>query len=414
MPSEKQAAAIKKTGEIVQISSFIIMAIYLVISSSIHHLWCMLNGFQLSTHMLLYNMKFPSNTTFFLSYLVPVATFNPLPVEAVWSVLEYPPTDSYNALFDRTGYRFIYSVENMSTAFIAIQVYILVTILCFLILWTDCKKINRHNKFKKLTNQLFFGSSLRFIYEGFLQFSICIIISLTDFEWNSDLGFSVLYSNVFTIGMAVALVGLPIYICFYYHYNMMILDDTDFKLRYGSLYDGMDLKYDPEFQKNTRKVSIWFPLSFILRRIAFMAAAFCLSKWPVFQLMTLFYVTTAMIIYLMWFSPFADPFYTKVEVMNETTTIFLLYSMLCFTDWITSPEDRFNYGWFYIVVTSANSAFHLYFLCKGSLHKIYWIWLKHKIKRNHEISKAEQEGVFDQQVGQKRTETKITRRLQSI
>ena len=136
-------------------------------------------------------------------------------------------------------------------------------------------------------------------------------------------------------------------------------------------------------------------MAFVLRRIGFMVAAFCLSSWPVFQLMAMSYITTAMMIYLMWYKPFEDNFFNYIEVMNEITAILLLYVMFSFTDWIPDAGNRYDYAWFFIGITSLNLLVHIFFLMKENIKLVqlkYRKWMnkrksKHS-KKNRRLSKA--------------------------
>jgi len=101
---------------------------------------------------------------------------------------------------------------------------------------------------------------------------------------------------------------------------------------------------------------------FVFRRVLFIAASMGLTEYPVFQLQAMFYVTTVMIIYLIWYWPFEDNFYTMIEVMNEVTALFMLYFMLAFSDWNPSAELRYTYGWFFIAICMLNLIVHLFFL----------------------------------------------------
>ena len=128
-------------------------------------------------------------------------------------------------------------------------------------------------------------------------------------------------------------------------------------------------------------MSIWFPLAFVLRRIGFMVAAFCLASWPVFQLMAMTYITTMMMIYLMWNKPFEDNFYNYIEVMNEITAMLLLYVMFSFTDWIPDAGDRYGYAWFFIGITSLNLLVHIFFLMKENIKLVQLKYRKFMNKR---------------------------------
>lgn len=148
----------------------------------------------------------------------------------------------------------------------------------------------------------------------------------------------------------------------------------------------MKLKED-RLRTSTRKITIWFPMTFVLRRIAFVAIAFLLNPWPVFQLMAMSYITTAMVIYLLWFSPFEDNFYNRIEVLNEITAMLLLYFMFTFTDWIPSAGDRYNYAWLFIAITCANLGVHLFFLMKENMKRLHLKWIRYTNKKKSKQQK---------------------------
>ena len=83
----------------------------------------------------------------------------------------------------------------------------------------------------------------------------------------------------------------------------------------------------------------------------------------------------AMLMYLLLFKPFADNFFTRIEVMNETTNMLMLYLMLVFSDWVPDPEVRYIFGWIFIGVFGANLIVHLIFLLweliKKTTHKLF-------------------------------------------
>ena len=364
------------------------MASNMLLATSLNQLWSMLNGLQLSTHMPLFQLNVPANASFFLDFLIEVATFDPLPVEAIWAVLEFPEKGAYNDSFDSAGYNYSYSIENLGTAFVLIHIYLILALISALLLKLKCSQNIVRKTCKKITDNLFHSTSLRFFYEGYLEIGIALSISIIRMEWNSDLGPAVIYCNIFTIVLAAVMIALPVFIAVCYFTNIERLDDEKFASKYGTLYDGMKLNED-KLRQHTRKVSIWFPLAFVLRRIAFIMIAFCLSTWPVFQLIAMILITTAMIFYLMWFKPFEDNFFNHIEVMNEVTAMLLLYIMFSFTDWIPDAKSRYDYAWFFILITISNLLVHVFFLMKYNVKSIQLRWKKYMNKRNGSINKKE-------------------------
>ena len=101
--SQTTESLIQAGGEIAGDASTTMMTgnfiVNLMLGASLSHLWSMINGLQLSTHLPLFNLKFPSNATFLLRFLVDIANFDILPVETIWFFFDFPEKGSYNLSF---------------------------------------------------------------------------------------------------------------------------------------------------------------------------------------------------------------------------------------------------------------------------------------------------------------------------
>ena len=147
IPSEEEASAISKGGETSELASSSVMGgnlvLNLLLATALNQLWSMLNGLQLSTHMQLFNLKFPANASFLLNFLVNVATFDIMPIESIWYFFDFPEQGSYSLSFQMSGYEYIYLIENMGTCFFLVQIYITSCILT-MILWLLIKYAGVH------------------------------------------------------------------------------------------------------------------------------------------------------------------------------------------------------------------------------------------------------------------------------
>ena len=144
------------------------------------------------------------------------------------------------------------------------------------------------------------------------------------------------------------------------------MDDEEFKSKYGALYDGLCLDME-EGEDNKRKSGLLFPFFFVLRRILFVVSAIWLDHFVWAQMAIQFECSTAMVIYLLSYWPFEEDLFTKLEVLNEITTVFLLYCMLCFTDWVPGADTRYTIGWVFILITCTNLLIHLSLLAKNGI-----------------------------------------------
>ena len=100
IPSEEEAVAIESSGESSENASLSVMGgnfvVNLLLAAALNHLWSMLNGLQLSTHLQMFSLKFPANAGFLLNFLVTVATFDVLPIEAIWLFFDFPEMGAFN------------------------------------------------------------------------------------------------------------------------------------------------------------------------------------------------------------------------------------------------------------------------------------------------------------------------------
>ena len=71
----------------------------------------------------------------------------------------------------------------------------------------------------KSKNFLFWGAALRFIFESYLEIGLCVTIGLVTMEWNKD-NFAVFYNNIFTFGLLIAILIMPLYTSIFYGWNI--------------------------------------------------------------------------------------------------------------------------------------------------------------------------------------------------
>jgi len=101
-----------------------------------------------------------------------------------------------------------------------------------------------------------------------------------------------------------------------------------------------------------------------------------------------------MIILLQWFSPLESPTAKWMETFAEITNLFVLYLLMCFTDFVTDPEMRNTLGYSYIGVVCQYAAVNIIVILidtcvssKLSL-KFCFVRLTHCCKKKEKKSKA--------------------------
>ena len=121
---------------------------------------------------------------------------------------------------------------------------------------------------------MFFGVALRFVFEAYLEFGLCITIGILNLGWDQT-NMSINYCSVFTVVFAIIYLLMPLYVGLFYYINIDKVENEHFRKRYGTLYDGLEL----EIEENKRKSALIFPLLFVVRRIVFLVSVIWLNHF---------------------------------------------------------------------------------------------------------------------------------------
>ena len=87
---------------------------------------------------------------------------------------------------------------------------------------------------------LFWSVPLRFMFEAYLELSICVSIGLLNLQWDSK-NFSIQYNAIFTIVFVILVIILPLFTLIFYYCKIDSVEDDGFKTKYGTLFDGLQL-----------------------------------------------------------------------------------------------------------------------------------------------------------------------------
>ena len=87
----------------------------------------------------------------------------------------------------------------------------------------------------------------------------------------------------------------------------------------GSVLEGL---------RKDNKYVVFYPVFFIIRRCSFAIQAVFFGDAFSFQIHMQIVLAVTQISYLLAFKPFNSPFQQKLEVMNETVTLILMYHVI--------------------------------------------------------------------------------------
>ena len=101
-----------------------------------------------------------------------------------------------------------------------------------------------------------------------------------------------------------------------------------------------------------------------------------------------------MIILIGWHRPLDSNFANNMELLNELTTLWILYTVMCFSDFVGDPVMRNLVGWAFISILGVFLSIHLMFLfgntCKSLYRSLRRCYYKHKRLEAMEAIKEKQ------------------------
>lgn len=274
---------------------------------------------------------------------------------------EIPAKDPYSMSFERTGFESTLLITNIS---VILWIYILhgiVFVFFYIPVWLINKKFGKlAGRRQKLEGYFFWGGPLRTLMETFLELLLASLLNTHMADWGTDSP-QEKFSNFASLSIlcTLALLTLLLVLFFLVNYNMYRFEWS--RESYGALIEGTR-----HSDRTTRRHAMAWPAIFFLRRAVFI---FSIIYWVDFlwgQIALQLLSTILMTVYLLEFRPLSTPFANRMELMNEVTTLFLTYGLMCFTKFLPDPEMRNKGGFLYIGILAGNILIHLVLMVRES------------------------------------------------
>ena len=77
-----------------------------------------------------------------------------------------------------------------------------------------------------------------------------------------------------------------------------------------------------------------------------------------------------MVIILKWFEPLESKFANNIETFNEVISTFIIYLMMCFSDFVNDLVMRNLLGKVFIAIVCLYAAVHIFFLIADMFYKV--------------------------------------------
>ena len=161
------------------------------------------------------------------------------------------------------GYESHFAISNLGFLFYIFSAHFLL-VPVVLLLYLVGKKFP---KVKPVSNKaycyLFWGGSIRFFTEGYLDFCTFAFMNIKTLDWESQLP-AVTFTNYVAIFIVFLACFLPVFVVVYYICRMHVWHTEEFQERWGFVLEGLAID-----KKDTRWIIIFVPLSYFVRRLAF-------------------------------------------------------------------------------------------------------------------------------------------------
>ena len=280
--------------------------------------------------------------------------------------LEPPKDDGSDTLerFEQTGYESYFMAMNMDALFVILILTFTIPLILFILLslCTDRSKFAKQKR-SDLAKSMHGNLIIRYLMEACLDIAICFGIEYRyGLDGQVDLESSTLFYTVNTIVKVLlvsAVVIFPVLAIVLYLRKFDKWQDEAFEERYGATLEGL---------RKDKKGSIFYPFLFMIRRLLFAVVAIVTIEHLFVQTITLVTLSIIMVGYLSEIQPFDEPKMYRLEVMNELTTLTMIYIMIGLSE--ANPHVNAIKLWLdiaFIAVIGINISVHLSLLVANSI-----------------------------------------------
>lgn len=134
-----------------------------------------------------------------------------------------------------------------------------------------------------------------------------------------------------------------------------------FRRRYGSLYFNVD---------TVKRSAIYFTFLFLVRRMLFAAVISNAGASLVLQILICDLLSTVLLGFYWSVRPMESTLGNVIEIFNESAVLLSVWSMVLFSDFVQSPVQRYDIGFYFMYFVAAVIAFNLVLFTGAILRKM--------------------------------------------
>lgn len=286
--SAHAAQAVSAAGKSTQAATAATLGVNIALSGAMSQVWGMINGMQLMVHLPLFDVSFPPLSQSMVENLITIATFDVMPSDDVLgATLDPPEQEQQNEKFQQIGFESSWMIVNLGTMFLTFVIMLFIPVLLLLIKPCRAKSHWLDKKYSSMMQALHGNMFIRYLMEGSLDISICIVLNFIQdsdsggLQWTSAFH---IVNNLAQIVFALAIMIFPAFVLFFYCKNFANWSNESFQERYGAVFEGL---------KTDSRASLAYPIVFVLRRIILVFVAIVTDQLFFVQLLSMVLISCA-------------------------------------------------------------------------------------------------------------------------
>ena len=228
--------------------------------------------------------------------------------------------------FERTGIESTLLLANIG---VVIWVFILngaFIIVIYFPMWLINRTFGKlASPLQKIKGYFFWGGLLRLLMEAFMELLMASILNVYMADWEAPTWQESTSNNLSIAILAFIALLLP-FLAIYLTYNLDAFKYEEFSDSYGAVLDGT--RYETPRRK---RIAIAYTAVMFLRRSVFVVSCIFWADFLWGQLALQILSSILMVCYVLQYRPLTTPFGNRMEVMNECTTLGLIYGLLGLT-----------------------------------------------------------------------------------
>ena len=235
--------------------------------------------------------------------------------------------------FKELGYESVYILNNIGTMTILFLSYPALILLQKVLQRCkgSSKRAKRVNHYLK--RSLYYSSLVKGLYEGYSMIAVGVFIGLYNLRFDS---YGTSLQSGACILLALVLTGIPCLIIWHAERHFTRLNDNHMRQFYGSFF--------AELRLESGRAVLLEPAFFMFRRLMVPFAIVVCRHILIVQVYLIWAQTTIAIIIIGFANPYISKAKAKIEFFNELTIISVLYTVLCFSDFVLEEETKVQVG----------------------------------------------------------------------